>query len=324
MVLADNGDLVDATTYQPYGKMVPVITGTESVRERFTGKELDKEGAVYDGSGVQIAAGMELQYFGARYYDAENGVWTSGDPADQFWNSYSYCGGNPINMIDEFGLQGEPPLLPGEYEMTVYGRSSSGSSGASAAFVGINMFFALYNLYQTIQQVERMQNLIEQVDASSSRSIPTNFAGEIDGVFYQNGHIVGETGIEDATLQTLAIVPPMAPIKGAQLGINVSKVVRASKSATSLWPAASGGRQVINGLEYTTHALERMSPRGLIQKGTEMVSRGVPPSVVENVIKFGSKSPGNTASEIVHTFENVRVVTNPEATRVITVITTGR
>jgi hypothetical protein len=99
---------------------------------------------------------------------------------------------------------------------------------------------------------------------------------------------------------------------------------KAAKSGASLWPAASEGRQVVNGVEYTTHALERMSPQGLIQSGTEMVSRGVPPSVVENAIKYGSKIQGNTASEVVHVFENVRVVTNPEATRVITVITTGR
>lgn len=63
-----------------------------------------------------------------------------------------------------------------------------------------------------------------------------------------------------------------------------------------------------------------MSPCGLIHEGTEMVSRGVPPSVVENSIKFGTK----VSKEIVHIFENVRVVTNPEGTRVITVITSGR
>ena len=58
-----------------------------------------------------------------------------------------------------------------------------------------------------------------------------------------------------------------------------------------------------------------MSPRGSIHKGTEMISRGVPPSVVENALKFGTKVPGNNSSEIVHTFEKVRV---------ITAITTGR
>jgi hypothetical protein len=67
-----------------------------------------------------------------------------------------------------------------------------------------------------------------------------------------------------------------------------------------------------------------MSPRGLIQKGTEVFSRGIPPSVVENTIKFGVKSLGNTPNEMVHTLENVRVVTNLESTRVITVIRIGK
>lgn len=76
-------------------------------------------------------------------------------------------------------------------------------------------------------------------------------------------------------------------------------------------------------LVTATHALDRMAPRGLIQRGNEIVSRGIPPSVVENAIKYGKVTEGNTASEVVRTYENVRVVTNPEGTRVITVITTG-
>ena len=79
----------------------------------------------------------------------------------------------------------------------------------------------------------------------------------------------------------------------------------------------------MNGIEYTNHALERMSPVGLIQKGTDVVSRGVPPSVVENAVKFGKVSPGNSTAEVVRTYENIRVITNPEGTRVITVYKTG-
>ena len=90
------------------------------------------------------------------------------------------------------------------------------------------------------------------------------------------------------------------------------------------WPSPAKGRSVVNSIEYTTHALERMPPRGLIQSGTEVISRGVPPSVLENAINFGSKTLGNTPHEIIHTFENVRVVTNLDATKVITVITTGK
>lgn len=107
----------------------------------------------------------------------------------------------------------------------------------------------------------------------------------------------------------------------------VSAVAPAGRTAytavSKLWPVASEGRQIINGIEYTTHALERMSPVGLIQKGGEIVSRGVPPSVVENAIRFGKVTPGNTAAEVVRTYENVRVITNPEGTKVISVIKTS-
>lgn len=91
----------------------------------------------------------------------------------------------------------------------------------------------------------------------------------------------------------------------------------------TLWPAASGGRTVINGIEYTTHALERMQPAGTIIKDGALFSRGVPPSAVENAIRLGKETPGNSAAEVVRTFENVRVITNPEGTRVISVIKIG-
>jgi len=54
------------------------------------------------------------------------------------------------------------------------------------------------------------------------------------------------------------------------------------------------------------------------------MSRGIPPSVIENAINFGKKIPGNTSEEIVHIFENIRVVTNSNATKVITVISVGK
>jgi len=103
----------------------------------------------------------------------------------------------------------------------------------------------------------------------------------------------------------------------------LSSNATAAKTGTSLWPAASGGRTVINGIEYTTHALERMQPVGTIMKGATSYSRGIPPSVVENAVKFGKITPGNTAAEVVRTFENVRVITNPAGTRVISVLKIG-
>jgi len=65
------------------------------------------------------------------------------------------------------------------------------------------------------------------------------------------------------------------------------------------------------------HAIERMAPRGF-------GGRGVPVTVVESAIKNGTKSAGSQPGTVIHIFENVRVVTNQAANRVITVITTGR
>jgi len=49
--------------------------------------------------------GMDLNYFGARYYDPVIGYWISLDPKEQFWSGYSYSsnGFNPVNAIDPDG-----------------------------------------------------------------------------------------------------------------------------------------------------------------------------------------------------------------------------
>jgi RHS repeat-associated protein len=90
-----------ALMYQAYGTVSPVevmVDGsTDPLREKFTGKEFDEEG---DGSG---ASGIGLFYFGKRYYDAEIGLWTSVDPAEEFWTTYRYTT-NPIGFIDIQGL----------------------------------------------------------------------------------------------------------------------------------------------------------------------------------------------------------------------------
>lgn len=41
--------------------------------------------------------------FGARFHDPEIGMWMSVDPEDEFWNSYVYCGNDPLNLIDPTG-----------------------------------------------------------------------------------------------------------------------------------------------------------------------------------------------------------------------------
>ena len=100
MVINDQNQITEAIAYQPYGTIVPmedIATSTQtSTRQQFTGKEFDREG-----SGVGIS-GMELYYFGKRYYYPEVGVWISTDPKGQFFNPYGYSV-NPIIYVDPNG-----------------------------------------------------------------------------------------------------------------------------------------------------------------------------------------------------------------------------
>ena len=66
-------------------------------------KELDRDGGYSEevaGKTVEHK-GMDLNYFGARYYDPVIGYWISLDRMEQFWSGYSY--GEPINSIDPDG-----------------------------------------------------------------------------------------------------------------------------------------------------------------------------------------------------------------------------
>ena len=104
MIVNDAGDITDAIMYQPYGTMEEVAgiatPGADPERERFTGKEFDREGEIKG-----ISTGIKLNYHGWRYYDPEIGLWISADRIRQFWSPYSYMGNryNPINAFDPDG-----------------------------------------------------------------------------------------------------------------------------------------------------------------------------------------------------------------------------
>lgn len=100
MVVNESGEAIEANMYDSYGKLSQLVySGTSSrLREKFTGKEFDDDGAV-----AGETNGLGLYYFGKRYYDPEIGTFTTKDPQDQSWNSYSYCYGDPLNLVDPDG-----------------------------------------------------------------------------------------------------------------------------------------------------------------------------------------------------------------------------
>ena len=97
MTVAENGETIELIAYTAYGvEMQLVQSAGDNTRERFTGKEFEVDGNVNGADGVQ------LTYFGARYYDPEVGVWNGTDKAGQFTNSYGYTT-NPISYVDPDG-----------------------------------------------------------------------------------------------------------------------------------------------------------------------------------------------------------------------------
>lgn len=91
-VLKDDGALDHAATYQAYGLPYELFSSADGPDERHAGKTWDSEG------------GENLYNYGARYYNPDIGSWLSADPMDDFFNGYSFVGGDPLNRVDPLGL----------------------------------------------------------------------------------------------------------------------------------------------------------------------------------------------------------------------------
>jgi RHS repeat-associated protein len=83
-----SGNLVESQKYEAFGK----ATGSLSTRYGYTGREYD--------------ADTKLNYYRARWYDAEQGRFLSSDPIGfkAGENFYSYVGNSPMNKKDPSGL----------------------------------------------------------------------------------------------------------------------------------------------------------------------------------------------------------------------------
>ena len=96
-----NGDWIEKTLFGSFGDKISEQRSKGAVENpnnyAFTGKERDKE--------------SDLDYFGARYLDYNNGRWMKPDLIasrvynPQTLNKYVYVNNNPVNYIDYLGLE---------------------------------------------------------------------------------------------------------------------------------------------------------------------------------------------------------------------------
>jgi len=107
-----DGDGKEVAIYE-YDCFGNVLTEAASLSNdfKFSTKQADKRGQLID--------------FGARWYDPEVGRWTQRDPLGVAGglNLYGYCNGNPLNLIDPWGLDWTQEVWEDPYQTPIPGRA---------------------------------------------------------------------------------------------------------------------------------------------------------------------------------------------------------
>lgn len=142
------GRVIEHIRYDPYGQ----------VRSRETPREPDAAASPFGFAGYETRPDTGVAYAGSRWYDPDNGLFLSQDPAQQFPNPYLYGGGDPLNGVDRAGaIFGVDDLLViviigaiagsigsgvqaaiagGDFGQSLEAAAIGGAIGAGSAFVG--------------------------------------------------------------------------------------------------------------------------------------------------------------------------------------------
>ncbi len=253
---------MEYTIYSPFGgTLVDVKTGAYENKNKYTGKEKDVDTGWY--------------YYGARYYNADNGVFLSEDPvftelgtngsmqstalADpQLQNSYSYARNNPIKMID---ADGRWPSL------------ASMARGADSVYNFITL--GAGNRAAEMGRTGVTAGGVAHVAGGVAFGTVTTSLAALD-VGVAVGGLAINAGVMASGQQAIR-----SEVTGRSVRTTLpSDPVGRRNANMSVQPGTNASTEIY-GRYYTGHSIDRMQQRGLV------------PSVVENTIKTGATTPGN-------------------------------
>ena len=285
---------VESCTSLPFGDG-QVCTGSETSPVHFTGKERDSESG--------------LDYFIHRHYANTMGRFMQPDPDGisssrrnpQSWNMYAYVLNNPLRFTDPDGMnytvcdtQGKncADLTDKQYDqwrkdnpnvqVSASGAISIVNDNGSTTKVGQESYYNEKDI-QAAQQLVATQGLILNLGVRM-------YAGGITGGAFgwAAGEFIGGLA-EGLSAETTVGETAVAGEASTPIG--------STRSPMNVAPGTNEGT-TIGGRWYTGHALDQMQGRGLM------------PSVIEDTIKTGTASPGNTAGTTVYMTGQARVVVN--------------
>lgn len=190
----EDGNPISYEEYHPYGttayRSAKPGFDLSLKRYRFSGKELDDETGLF--------------YFGARYYAAWLGRWTSSDPAgfaDGF-GLYKYCRNNPVGIRDPYGHKGTP--IEEHFSYSVQSDQFNGSENPS------------------IDDFRRMagRSIDRRINSSNSRiSYHPNIQFDLES--HSSRQVPGGIWTLEATIlstpRRAAVTPPPSPPTGSDV-----------------------------------------------------------------------------------------------------------
>ena len=323
-----SGTVADVIEYYPFGgiRLNQQVTSFGEQR-RFTGHEFDP--------------GTGLNYMDARYEGPSLGRFLSEDAAINNLGTPGSGGDGDPNVASAAGFLDQAnsnnsklvALLTDPQQLNYYSYARNNP---------------LRYTDPTGNLTQQQQTAVNSVISAFSRGslstsqimalsqLSTAFGGGQVGSFMQNHPIasaaIGASIVSGAWIATtptfgaalLRTAPTLVPTAKALCDKYCPEADEISQGV-SRWPHPDDGRAVINGIEYSQHALGRMMPEGMQwidTAGKTTEGRGVPPTVVQNAIQYGSQA-SSYGNSIIHTYENVRVITDAVTGVVQTIMKLG-